>query len=320
MQGGTLFRYGQMLKHWTAMATGRSYWHQEQGVGRQFHPGQLRGYFNDLTAKAEWPGETDASGVPLCKCAGAYVHWPVTVAQKGLAHWDLWLESGRTAQAHWIAFHEIAQWLLRAQDDRGGWVHPVPFHPRALSRFSCMSQGEGVSILVRAFSQTGEEQYLQAARRALEVMLEPVENGGTAVYLTNQVVLEEYPSPDRAPVLNGWIFAIFGLYDYELATSDEEMSQALRITTRTLADWLPRFDCRFWSRYDSAGMIASPFYHRLHIAQLDVLAQVFPEHIEFSQWRNHFSEQLRSTFKTGYAVSRKIVQKLTHPPRVILGT
>ena len=206
MSGNQPVRYYVMLKHWAAMAAGRSYWHREQGIGRAFRPGELYGYFNDVTAKADWPGEVDGNGLPLCNAGGRKVHWPTTVLQKGLAHWDLWLESGCTAEDHWNNFRNVAQWALETQDARGGWAHPARLHPHALSDYSCMSQGQGISILARAWRETGQAKYLEAATRAAHAMLVPVSSGGTSVYLGEHIVLEEFPSPELRPVLNGWIF------------------------------------------------------------------------------------------------------------------
>ena len=313
-------RYRQMLKHWARMVSGHSYWHQEQAIGRQFRPGELQGYFNDLTAKAAWSGETDPSGIPLCRCSGRSVYWPVTIAQKGLAHWDLWLESGRVAQEHRKGFFDVAGWLIKSQDARGGWAYPVPVDSTPLSSYSCMSQGEGASVLVRAFNETGVQDYVHAAKRALQIMLAPVDNGGTAVHGGNRLILEEYPSSRCAPVLNGWIFAIFGLYDYGLAVPDPTISDALTATVRTLAEWLPKFDGGYWSRYDTSGAIASPFYHRLHIAQLVALSLAFPQQAEFAAWRNRFESESRSALKNSRAVGCKLIQKLMHPPRIVVET
>lgn len=314
-------RYYAMLKHWTAMAGGRSYWHQQQGIGRAFRPGELHGYFNDLTAKAVWPGEVDAMGLPLCKAAGRKIYWPTTVLQKGLAHWDLWLESGRSAEEHWNNFRNVAQWALETQDARGGWAHPVPLSPHALSVYSCMSQGQGISLLMRAWRETGEAEYLEAATRAVHAMLAPVSCGGTSVQEGQHIVLDEYPNPEFRPVLNGWIFAIFGLYDHQLGAYSQELTAALDATLRGLLLYLPKFDCGFWSFYDTGGSIASPFYHALHIAQLDALSRAIAgsrDHFEY--WRDRFRQQMASRLKTTCAVGWKAAQKLRHPPTMVLET
>jgi hypothetical protein len=304
-----------MLKHWAGMLGGHSYWHRPQKLGRLFSPGQLSGYFSDLTGKADWPGESDQQGVPLSILAKNRCYWPTTVLQKGLAHWDLWLESARSSSEDYKGFHAAADWALDHQDENGGWAHPVPLHPRALSEYSCMSQGQASSLLVRVFAETQDVRYLQAARRAINAMLTPKTAGGTAAYKGEDLILEEYPADAENTVLNGWIFAIFGLYDYQLAAKDNDVSIALDAAMRGLTSHLPQFDCGYWSLYDLEGTIAGPFYQSLHITQLGALSLCFPQHGEVLRaTRERFSRQLDSRVCLARAVTSKAIQKLRKPP------
>ena len=75
-----------------------------------------------------------------------------------------------------------------------------------------MAQGEGISLLLRAFIVTGNDNYLKAAEMAKDFMLLPIEKGGTARYEGDNVFLYEYTYEPL--ILNGWIFSIWGLYDY----------------------------------------------------------------------------------------------------------
>ena len=43
--------YGALARRAVRMLTGTSYWHVDQRLGRAFRPGELAGYFNDLTKK-----------------------------------------------------------------------------------------------------------------------------------------------------------------------------------------------------------------------------------------------------------------------------
>lgn len=311
--------YVQMLRHWADMARGNSYWHQQQLVGSHFQVGKLHGYFNDLSGKAFWPGAVDGCGLPLNNIDGRLVYWPTTVFQKGLAHWDLALRGGPNRQAHLCRFDAIVQWVLATQDKSGGWAYPIPLHRYALSKYSCIAQGQAVSALVRSALVSGESDCLRAARKGLSAMLKPILEGGCAIYEGDLLRLEEYPSPDENTVLNGWIFGLYGIYDYLLAVKDAELQEILDATLRTLALRLTIFDCGFWSQYDAAGNLASPFYHDLHIAQLSALARTFlPHRSKFEDMANRFETYSRSHIKRSCAVARKVVQKLIHPPMAVL--
>jgi len=313
--------YLDMIKYWARMAAGKSYWNQAQGLGRHFVPGQLLGYFNDMTAKTVWEEEVDENDNPVSVFAGVKVNWPSTVMQKGLGHWDLWIDNGRSSMAHWNGFHNSVQWSVQNQEAGGGWRHPIPLHPHATSRYSCISQGEGASLLVRAYSQSGNQQYLQAAQKAIVTMLVPLANGGTANYVGDFIVFEEFPMNPQRTVLNGWIFALYGLYDFHLATGDPNIAQALDAALRGLMAYLPRYDGGYWSLYDLAGSIASPFYQQLHIAQLEALALTFPTYAnEITPLRERFIRQSASHFNATRAMTVKVAQKMLRPPSLVQQT
>jgi len=311
--------YVDMFRQWAAMARGTSYWHLRQGCGRAFQPGSLDGYFNDLTSKALYPGKVDEFGIPLDNVRDRSVYWPTTVLQKALAHWDLHLQSQADREVHLKTFFTLVEWLLQTQDSFGAWAHPVPLHPNALSRYSCMAQGQAASVLARAWSLTGDPRCLSAAWRSLEIMLTPVDAGGCSRYTNAGLQLDEYPSTTGGIVLNGWIFALFGIYDYLIADHDDMLENCLEQTLRTIVAQLPLFDCGYWSLYDSCGTIASPFYHELHVAQLRSLALTFPGYqrpITEIVWR--FEEYSRGRVNKSWAIVRKATQKLLHPPANVL--
>jgi hypothetical protein len=63
------------------------------------------------------------------------------------------------------------------------------------------------------------------------------------------------------------------------------------------------------------GTLASPYYHRLHIAQLEALELTYPEHeSQFGKLRKSFDEHLASPLNVTRAVAIKGYQKLQHPP------
>lgn len=318
--------YFRLAKHWGGMLLGKSYWHAQQGLGRRFVPGQLLGYYNDLTAKANWTGPVDDNDLPLNQdMSGNFIHFPTTLFQKALAHWDRWLESKLTDYSERAEFLKIAEWALKEQDANGGWaIWPVLGLSYA-SPYSAMTQGEAVSVLVRAFSLTQNERFAVAARRSLGLMLSAIEQGGTCRSLPGGgLVLEEVPQVPHNTLLNGWIFALYGLYDYLLlAQAGQEDAAwaevALQDCISALLAYLPQFNAGFWSYYDTSGNLASPFYQQLHIAQLRALEMTFPEHAEsIGRWRGLFERQAASRLNRVRAIALKAYQKLRHPPEVVL--
>lgn len=172
-----------------------------------------------------------------------------------------------------------------------------------------------MSVLVRAFSTTGDDAYLEGARRALALMRTPIERGGTCWLAPEGLVLEEVPFMVPKTILNGWIFALYGLYDLAIADDSQEAQETLEATLSALLARLRMYDAGFWSFYDTSGTLASPFYHRLHIAQLEALELSYPEHAgRFRTLRETFEAQLASRPSMARAVAVKSYQKLRNPP------
>lgn len=296
------------------MAMGRSYWHVPQGLGLHFVPGVLAGYFNDMTAKADWPGSIDDLGLPVTRVNGVIRQFPTTILQKGLGHWDRWLKSGGRKVTEHEDFLRVARWAVLTQDYRGGWPLPV-VEPQALCPYSAMIQGQGISVLCRAYLITGSQECLSAATRAAELMLTPVLQGGTSRLSSAGIILEENPTQQAMTVLNGWMFALYGLYDLLLLLPGAAFRASLSSSVRALASMLPAFDSGFWSYYDLRGALASPFYHRLHIAQLRAMQSTFLEYsLVFSSAADRFEHYLDGIANRVRVVLTKGYQKLRNPP------
>jgi heparosan-N-sulfate-glucuronate 5-epimerase len=311
--------YLNMAERYGAMVMGISDDHREQGLGEYFVPGSLSGYYNDLSGKTESQYIVDYARIPLERIPGGeHVYFPIPILQKALGHWDRWLSSERQCAQHWTSFLHIASWALDFQDDNGGWETWSHLRKTDALPYSAMTQGEAISVLVRAFSATGKDVYLEGARRALAPLLMPIDKGGTSWCAPEGLILEEVPYRVPNTILNGWIFALYGLYDLTIVDDSQNAREALESTLRALLARLQMYDAGFWSSYDTSGTIASPFYHRLHIAQLQALELSYPEHAErFRELRQSFQGQLASRPNLLRAVALKSYQKLKDPPDIV---
>jgi heparosan-N-sulfate-glucuronate 5-epimerase len=298
---------------WASMFMGKSYYHQIQGLGKVFEPGKLKGYFSDLTAKTRWNGDVDGSGVPYnVFYGGAKLYFPTMIMHMALGYWDYWLLNRQTKDKE--RFLSLCKWVLDNQDEKGGldtWsvVKNEKFH-----RYSAMVQGEALSVLSRAFVLTNENRYAQAASKALDLFQIPVEKGGVSYFEDAEIFLEEYPCEPRNTILNGWIFAIFGLYDYLLVFENNGVKEIFSKTVATLAKNINIYDSGYWTYYDCQKNLASPMYHTLHINQLEALCMISDERIfkeYYMQWRGYRGKFLNKS----RALVLKGIQKLKEPPR-----
>ena len=236
----------------------------------------------DMAALLALPhGTLDNAGVPYNASTGLYpaAYHPTTIAQYGLANWNAYLvtkdERHRQAlmkQARWLAAHQV---LLAG--DAGGW--PMPFsvsdYNASAPWLSALTQGNAVSVLVRAYRLTHEEVFLQVARRAMRTFELDIRDGGVSTSIGEDgVFFEEFAVYPASHVLNGYILALFGLYDYADLTGDTRVAALIRRSLATLHILIERYDTGYWSRYDLFYTLpASRFYHALHITLLEALAQ-----------------------------------------------
>lgn len=258
------------ISKWYHMLAGNSVFHVNQGEGKIFSKDELKGYYNDLTEKVIRFGYADDRVPQTTVDTGDTIYFSIAIFQYGLASYDLYLLSDKEDKSMLSKAMSCGKWALDNQQDDGAWVtfaYENPEYP-----YSAMAQGEAISLLLRLHKETHDSVYLESAKKAKEFMLLSFEAGGPTKYEGKDVYFYEYPK--AALVLNGWIFALWGLMDYCKVEEDETARQILDRTITTLEKSLPKFNLSYWSKYEDGCRICSPFYHRLHVAQLKVMYEL----------------------------------------------
>lgn len=305
----------------SAYFTGRkshlTFWHTGPELNRDFRPGELGPYYMTFAGKADYPGQYDAAGLPMLDYHGAVglQYNPIAISQYGLGNYNLLHRTGDSERRN--KFLRAANWLVdnleRSPAGLWVWNHHFDWEYRALLKspwYSALSQGQGLSLLVRAHLETGDERYREAARRALEPFTKSLDHGGVA-YTDDRGNLwfEEYIVSPHPPthVLNGFIWAIWGLYDFFLATGDRLANELFKASVHTLETNLRLYEIGFWSLYEQSGtrlkMIASVFYHHLHVVQLHVMHELTGKRVfrEFARrWESWRQNPIYRTVAMGY--------------------
>src|SRR5207302_2613674 len=179
-----------------------------------------------------------------------------------------------------------------------------------------LAQGQGISVLVRANKESGDSRYLDAAQQALAAFFKPVAEGGVA-FTDEQGDLwfEEYLVSPPTHILNGFIWAAWGVYDYFLATQDASAKDLFSTAVQSLRSNLHHYDLGFWSLYEQSGtrlpMLASPFYHRLHIVQLRVMHRLTGDDF-FSHYADRWESYAHDPGKRTRALCYKSAFKLCY--------
>ena len=284
------------------MLSGNSILHVRQGIGTLYSKDCVAGYYNDLTEKVTKDDPNIL--VPQYQVnSEEKIYFPIGIFQYGLAAYDLFLRTEDPVYEKKLL--ACADWATENQQEDGGWVtfaFKNKEHP-----YSAMAQGEAISMLIRAHICTGKDAYLQAAIKAKGFMLKPITEGGTTEYRDEDVLLYEYTA--EPIVLNGWIFALWGLYDYCKYVKDKNAESVLNATLEALKKKLPTFDTGYWSKYDGGARVCSPFYHGLHIAQLQVMYDLFDDPI-FNEYAEKWAAYQKSFWKPKKAFVKKVWQKV----------
>lgn len=286
--------------------------HFPVGQGTAISYDEPRGYYIDLTRKAvNEPQDGSLETMPLHVMT---CQWGLGCYDRYLAgHGDRWLSAAL----------RIGRYLVQEQERSGplagAWRHRVPFpHTYDLPPgwISGMAQGEGASLLVRLYLESDDESFAEAAVRALPLLERSVAEGGVRRELRGGPLPEEYPTEPASHVLNGAIFAAWGYYDVARGLGDRDSRERFDAVVETLADNLDLWDLGYGSRYDlyphRIVHIAAPWYHRLHIHQLDVLSAMTGR-AEFGAVAHRWRDYARSGWKSGRALAHKVAFRIVVP-------
>lgn len=288
------------------MLAGKSVWHVNQDIGKCFSKDRVSGYYNNMTEKVtKMPELLESDELPKLNLEdGSFTFFPVAIFQYGLGAYDLFIQTSDDRYER--KFIQCVEWAIDNQDAKGRWNNFSHFCPE--TPYSAMAQGEGASLLVRAYKHIGKPEYLNAAKKAIDFMLLPLEDGGTTKYEREDAYLMEYTF--KGMVLNGSIFSWWGLYDYVLASNDKEgYYQIKEKTLNSIVTILPKFRSGFWSMYSVDGLIASPFYHNLHIAQMQAMYDLTRKEI-FKQYATLWAKRQKNPFCKSAAFVKKAFQKI----------
>lgn len=299
------------------------FWHDNPAVNERASIYELGEYYMGFEAKAGYEGLVDPAGIPKLDYRG-YIgaqYNPIAIAQWGLGNYNLAHRGARGD--HQRKFIMAADWLCRSLEPNpfGVWVwnHHFDWDYRERLKapwYSALAQGQGISLLVRAHRHTGNSDYLDAAQRAFSSLLLPIEKGGVqSIDERGDLWLEEYLVSPPTHILNGFIWALWGVYDYFLATYDSRAQELFYRGAQTLIRNLDRYDLGYWSLYELSRtrlpMVASPFYHRLHVVQLRILSHLTAVS-RFARVADNWENYGRSRTKRARALCYKSAFKLCY--------
>lgn len=257
----------------------------------------------------------DKNNIPIYEVNGKYYYHPVYVSEFALGAYEYYLNTRDTSarnifincanslkdnlNEHGSFFY----WEYNFEIDYPGGIYGVPW-------FSAIAQGEGASVLLRAFCETKEKMYLEAAKKAITSIFYDVSTGGVSVVRGNDYIFpQEYPTNPPSDILNGAIHAFFGVYDYYRVTGDPEVKKKCEIILNTFSDVIGEYDTNYWSLYSRwPRYLALPRYNISHITLLKILYLINGEK-KFIQYSKKFEDyQYNWMDRTMYVISNHLRQ------------
>tara|TARA_B100000963_G_scaffold336348_1_gene331304 strand:+ start:168 stop:1145 length:978 start_codon:yes stop_codon:yes gene_type:complete len=299
-----------------------SFWHGNPEINDQAKYNELGQYYMLFHAKAEYDGPFDENGIPMLNYQGdiGINYNPIAIAQWSLGNFNLWKKTKNNK--NYINFIKGADWLhenLELNDYKiFVWQHHFNwvYKENLMSPwYSGLAQGQGLSVLCRSYNITNDKKYLESIERVYTSFQTFIEEGGVS-YKDDEgnIWIEEYIIKGKPThILNGFIWGLWGIYDYWLMKKDYKIKILFDKYIKTINDNINKYDIGYWSLYEIANlpidMRASIFYHKLHIVQLRVLFKMTNK-IVFNNTALKWSDYVNDRVSIIRATTMKIIFKI----------
>lgn len=214
--------------------------------------------------------------------ANQYYH-PNQLANTGLYYFDSYRKTNNNE--YLVRAEKHAKKLIeKSQEIDGALYFPYEFDFKLHDLkddvlrapwYSGMAQGEALSLFVRLYQETNQKEYLAAAQKTFKSFSRLGEkNNPWTVYVDSAGYywIEEYPEESPDHTLNGFIFGLYGVYDYYELTKDRQAKEISEAALTTLKHYLTEFRKEGGvSYYCLKHQKQDKKYHQTHIEQLNML-------------------------------------------------
>jgi 4-amino-4-deoxy-L-arabinose transferase-like glycosyltransferase len=243
----------------------------------------------DPKKAAEYFDPMDGDSIELFVTArGEKVYHPVSLCHRCLQFIAIHTRTGDSLLLH--RAEKYAKKLIEISKDYHGAIF-VPYEfdysvhqmKRLTLRapfYSGMAQGELLSVMTRLYLVTGKPEYRDDAERLFESLtrIQGTDDPWVArIDTSGYFWLEEYTIPDGLDqTLNGYVAAVYGLYDYWLMSKDPRAKRMWDQCLTTIKHYLPEY-----RRVGTTSLYclghrepASADYHALHISMCRELTRL----------------------------------------------
>jgi hypothetical protein len=229
---------------------------QTMAAGGYFIPSRLPVIFLTLERNRKWWTTEPllASGTRV-SFPGSKIVWEYYGGQ-GIE--IQWLGTFGEGNGYYLSGHEnanlrqlLSEILPLATKRAGGiaWEYMFVFDGGRPPWTSGLSQGTALQVLARSWQRFKEPELLTAAQQALGIFQTPP-SSGVQVKTPAGSEYAEYTYAPSDRILNGFIQAVVGLYDYTQITKDPLGQKLFEAGDAEARAETPRYDTGAWSLYD----------------------------------------------------------------------
>lgn len=231
------------------------------------------------------------------------VYNPLTVASGGLKYYTDYVINKEDKEQSKNKFISSADWLVKNANNKGeyslweykypwkfyGWISP-PYS-------SALAQAKGLQVLTLAYELTGNEKYLDVAKKIIRSFLVDYDEGGFVTYEgigNNSLFLHILAKPgfQKTYVLNGHTQSLLSIWSYYEKTKDPVAKTIFDKGINYLKENLVKYDTGDWSYYDLMENWTMRDYQKGQIQQLKVLYQISKEPI-LKDYADRFEKYLK---------------------------
>ena len=240
----------------------------------------------------------DAHGVPTLIVNGQLSYHPTYIANNALVYEDSWEKSQNPLYMdglkNWInailtRSDTLEDGAIFAKFDFAFALHGDPAQTLAVGWHSGFTQGMLLSLLVRTYRVTNDPIYSDAADRVFRSLQQTDSRRVAHVDAEGYYWIDEYPLASPDLTLNGYAYAVRGLYEYWQWKKTAESELLLKEALTSLKHYAPQFRVPGQSSvYCLAHHIPAPAYHTQHIELLRNLYQMTGDQ-SFSQLADEFA-------------------------------
>lgn len=254
------FLYGTKMFYFELIAK-TDYWHPKFPFRNCDIEEYKYKYFIDFSEKAKYPLKI-RNGIPIITLKEIEYEFSITIINYGLGLIDIDHKKNKDK------ISVIFEWIESNMNKEGGIKNYTPLPRYGLEKgwYSCLTQGLALSFISRCINLkiVGKKRALPILDLVYGYMMKPSINQKTKF----GKILQEFESSETS-VLNGYIFGIYGLYDYGLIKNDFNFfNYHINNLKKILANYHLKGG---WSFYNLKGVVASRFYHNLHVNMLKSL-------------------------------------------------